>query len=219
MRVLLCAAAMALCLASQAMAQVRITEWAYQGAEGEFVEFTNFGPGTVDFTGWSYDDDSRLPGGFSLSGFGIIGIGESVVITESDEAVFRAAWNLPSSVKILGGFTNNLGRNDEINLFNGPDAILNLVDRLTYGDQNFPGTIRTQGISGNPTTDAALGVNDVDQWSFASFGDRFNSFFSTGGDFGNPGFYPISSPTIPEPSSLILGLASCAALGLRRRSK
>lgn len=211
MRILLCAAATMLCLASQALAQVRITEWMYNETP-EFVEFTNFGPGPVNFTGWSFDDDSRLPGVFSLSGFGIVGVGESVVITEGNANDFRVDWGLVSSVKVLGGYTNNLGRNDEINLF---DNNGDLVDRLSYGDQAgfFPGSIRTVDVSGNPLTDAALGANDVYQWVFSESGDRFGSYFSLGGQFGNPGFYP----TIPEPSTLVLVALSGIGLWMRRR--
>ncbi len=189
-----------------AQASIRITEWMYTGQNGEFVEFTNVGAAPVDMTGWSYDDDSRIPGVFSLSGFGVVQPGESVIITESTAADFRVAWNLPASVKVLGGYTNNLGRNDEINLFDASDQ---LVDRLTYGDQNFVGSIRTQRVSGNPTTPAALGANDVYQWTLSSVGDAFGSYTSTGGDIGNPGVY------IPEPSAL--ALIALGALAVRRR--
>lgn len=61
---------------ASAHAQVRITEWMYSGNPGEYVEFTNLGPAAVDFTGWSFDDDSRTPGVFSLSGFGVVQPGE-----------------------------------------------------------------------------------------------------------------------------------------------
>ncbi len=189
-----------------AEAGIRITEWMYTGQNGEFVEFTNVGAAPVDMTGWSYDDDSRIPGVFSLSGFGVVQPGESVIITESTAAAFRAAWNLPASVKVLGGVTNNLGRNDEINLFDGSNQ---LVDRLTYGDQNFPGSIRTQRVSGNPSTPAALGANDVYQWTLSAVGDTFGSYTSTGGDVGNPGVY------IPEPGALALLVVG--VLAARRR--
>jgi len=201
------AAVAVLCaVCSAAQASIRITEWMYSGQNGEFVEFTNVGAGPVDMTGWSYDDDSRIPGVFSLSGFGVVQPGESVIITESSAADFRVAWSLPVSVKVLGGYTNNLGRNDEINLFDGSDQ---LVDRLTYGDQAFVGSIRTQGRSGNPTTPAALGANDVYQWTLSAVGDTFGSYASTGGDIGNPGVY------IPEPSAL--ALIALGALAVRRR--
>lgn len=196
-----------------ASAQVRITEWMYSGGGGEFIEFTNIGAAPVDMAGWSYDDDSRLPGEFDLSGFGVVQPGESVVISEDSPAVFRSAWSLPETVKVLGPYTNNLGRADEINLYDGSDA---LVDRLTYGDVPFPGSIRTQNRSGGPTSLAALGVNDVLQWAFVDTGagDPFGVGFSTSlnNDTGNPGAF------IPEPAGLTI-VAAGAAMLLRRRTR
>ena len=55
--------------------------------------------------------------------------GESVIGTEADAASFRTYWNLPASVKVIGyGSKDNLGRSDEINVYDGANA---LVDRLT----------------------------------------------------------------------------------------
>ncbi len=195
-------------LVQSATASMQITEWAYSAGNGEYVEFTNTGAAAVDMTGWSYDDDSETPGVFDLSGFGTVAPGESVVITESTAADFRTAWGLSASVKVLGEYTNNLGRNDEINLFDNLSA---LVDRLTFGDQNIPGTIRTQNVSGNPDSAAALGANDVSQWSLSYVGDAFGSWTSTGGDIGNPGSYPV-----PEPASMAL-ISLGAAMVLRRK--
>jgi MYXO-CTERM domain-containing protein len=191
-------------VSSVAAANVYITEYMYSGASGEFIEFTNTGAAAVDLAGWSFDDDSRLPGGFALSG--ILAAGESLVITEADAASFRAAWGLSASVQVLGGVSNNLGRNDEINLF---DAMGNLVDRLTYGDQTFAGTIRTQEVSANPGT---LGANDIFGWSASTVVDSFGSYLSSAGEIGNPGSYPI-----PAPGALALvGLGGLMA-GRRRR--
>lgn len=202
------AAAVAMVVASSGVrAGVYITEWAYSAGTGEYVELTNTGPGAVDFTGWSYDDDSRTAGSFDLSGFGLVQAEQSVVFTESDAAAFTAAWNLSPSVLVLGGNANNLGRNDEINIYDGSS---NLVDRLTFGDQSFPGSPRTQNVGGNIPW-AALGLNDPTLAVLSAVGDGYGSFTSTAGDVGNPGTY-----VVPEPACLgLLGLVLAA--GRRRR--
>lgn len=172
---------------------MRITEWMYSGTTGEFVEFTNMSAAPIDLTGWSMDDDHAVPGAFSLSAFGVIQPGESVVVTEAVEATFRAAWNLPASVKIIGSLGvatgNNLARNDEINLYNAGNV---LVDRLTYGDQSFPGTIRTQNTSGQTCTES-IGQDDPSLWELSAVGDEYNSFLSTSAEKGSPGSYTAPS--------------------------
>jgi MYXO-CTERM domain-containing protein len=193
--------------AGAADAGMRITEWMYSGGGPEFVEFTNLSGSAIDMTGWSYDDDSRIPGAFDLSAFGVVAAGESVVITEGDASEFRTSWGLSNTVKIIGGYTNNLGRNDEINLFNADSA---LVDRLTYGDQNFPGSIRTQGASGN-VLPASIGANDPFGWVLSFVGDVYGSTTDAAGDLGNPGQY------IPAPAALaLLGLGGLSAARRRR---
>ncbi len=194
-----------------ASAAVRITEWMYNGAGagnlGEFVELTNLGPAAVDFTGWSFDDSSRAPGSESLSDFGLVAPGESVIFTDSAAADFRTNWNLSAAFKIVGGNSNNLGRNDEINVYDAANA---LVDRLTYGDEDFPGSIRTQNKSGNPNSAAAFGANDPLLWSLSASG----SSTSVAGEIGNPGTYPI-----PEPAALTLAAVGLLVIfGQRRRA-
>lgn len=205
-----------LAVAGSASGQIRISEWAYSIEIGEFIEFTNVGAVPVDMSGWAYDDDSRIsiPGvgdavtGLDLSAFGLVQPGESVVITEATEAAFRAEWSLAASVKVIGGYMNNLGRGDEINLF---DNVGGLVDRLNYGDQLFPGTIRTQDVSGNPGSLAALGANDVSQWVLSSVGDVYGSYAGASFGVANPGSFTIPSPA----SAALMGLGAMA--GLRRR--
>jgi predicted extracellular nuclease len=202
--------------AGSASAGVYITEFMYQGLNGatqvnfEFFELTNLGAAPVDLTGWSFDDDTRSPGSFSLSSLGVIAPGQSVIVTEATEAAFRARWNLAASVVILGANTNNLGRNDEINIY---DASNTLVDRLTYGDQVFAGTVRSNGVSAwAARTDGSGPFGDITTaWQKSVVGDAQNSFAAVApaSDVGSPGSY------VPAPgvSAILLG----AGLIARRR--
>jgi predicted extracellular nuclease len=198
----------ALATPSYAVTGVKISEWMYNGSE--FVELTNFGPNPVDFTGWRFDDLDKTTQGFSLTGFGIVVPGASVILTEDPADAFRALWSIPVSVKILGGNEDNLARNDEINIYDGANT---LVDRLQYGDQTFPGSIRTASVSGQPITLAALGANDVYQWKLSVAGDAGGSY-AVGTLIGNPGIAPV-----PEPETYAMMMAGLALVGfaLRRR--
>lgn len=183
---------------------VKITEWMYNpvASSGEFIEITNLGTAPVSLVGWSFDDDSRIPATVPLDSLGTLAPGQSAIITESPDATFRTQWGLASDVKILAGNVTNLGRADEINIFSGPDAAANLVDRLTYSDQGT-GIVkgpRTQGVAGIPITAAALGANDASQWQLATVGDAEGSAASTVGDIGSPGKSRFAPATPPAPS-------------------
>jgi hypothetical protein len=183
-----CTASAARTIAVTIAGQMRITEFMYNGggaaSVGEFVEFTNIGGAPVDMTGWSFDDNSRTPGSQDLSGFGTVQPGESVILTEITAATFRTNWNLCAGVKIVGGNGNNLGRADEINLYNG----LTLIDRLTYDDQTLGGprtTLKSAWV--NP---AGLGTNISTQWTLSSAADAEASYVSATSpstEIGSPG--------------------------------
>jgi predicted extracellular nuclease len=131
-----------------------------------------------------------------------------VIITETDADAFRTFWGLDSSVKVLGGYTNNLGRNDEINLF---DNLGQLVDRLAYGDQNYAGTIRTQTSSGRPLNAGALASDEPYLWVLSTAGDIEGSW-TVNGSTGSPGQTALA-PEVPLPAaawlfgSALLGMA------------
>ncbi len=206
-------AAAAMLVAATAQADVQITEWMYSGAGGEYIEFTNLGPGPVNFAGWSYDDDSRTPSAFDLSGFGIVGAGVSVIITEDGDDSFRTDWSLAAGVKVLGGYTNNIGRSDEINLFDANDQ---LVDRLAYGDNSVGGP-RTQNVSGTPVSLAALIPLDTRTgWVPSATGDNFGSYASAKGDIGNPALFALA---VPEPGTYALLLAGLGVVCLTARRR
>jgi predicted extracellular nuclease len=209
--------------ANSAQAEIRITEWMYQGAPapavppeaGEFIELTNVGPAAVDMTGWSYDDSSNQPGpidSLDLSAFGIVQPGESVLITDWGAALFAAAWSLPASTKIIGLSEEGLGRADQINIY---DSSNTLVDRLDYDDQTL-GHVRTRQVSANVAL-LDLGTNDAGNAVTSVVGDSYGSYTNSRGDVGNPGYYaPVA---VPEPSTVALAGVAMTALAVAVRRK
>ena len=166
-----------------ASGDIVISEWMYSGTNGEFIEFTNTGPASVDMSGWSFDDSSQIPGTVDLSAFGVVNPGESVILTEAVAADFATAWGL-TGVDIIGELAANLGRDDQINLYDAGDT---LIDQLAFGDETYPGTPRTQNASCNvPDTDYGDTVAQTD-WTLATVGDSFGSWMSAGGDIASPG--------------------------------
>lgn len=194
-------------LAQVAAADMVISEWMYSGTNGEFIEFTNTGSTSVDMTGWSFDDKTGVAGTVSLSAFGTVAPGQSVILTDVVATDFATAWGL-TNTSIIGGNTNNIGREDTINLF---DASGNVADQLTYGDKTaYPGTVRTQYASCNiPATDYGYTVVQS-TWVLATVGDAYGSWKSAGGDIGSPG-------QLPEPLSAAMLLLGGLIVVQRRR--
>jgi hypothetical protein len=184
---------------ASAFGQIRITEFMYTGNGPEFIELTNAGSAPIDLAGWSIDDSRRLPGGFPLAPLGVLSPGESAIVTEGQADAFRTDWQLSASIWVLGGLGssggNNLGRSDEINAY---DASGSLVDRITFGDEVFGGSIRARNASGWCSR-AALGVNDIYGWRLSAIGDAQGSWTSAAGDRGSPGVHALSDSAITPP--------------------
>src|SRR5262245_1038497 len=196
---------------AQATALIRITEWMYNGVNGnEFIELTNVGDLPQDMTGWSFSDNTELPGNVSLTPLGTLMPGVSALIVERSGEEFRAAWNLGVNIMILGSNSQNLGRADEINVY---DPTTQLVDRLLYNDATGQGP-RTLDVSGNIPL-AALGLNNPSAAVLSLVGDVYGSIRSSDGDVGNPGHYS----SIPEPAGAPLALGAVAVLALLRRRR
>ncbi|PJI84897.1 carbohydrate-binding protein [Luteimicrobium subarcticum] len=174
-----------------ATSSIRITEWMYKPGvtAGEFVELTNVGATPVDLAGWSYAASGGGAGQVPLASLGTVASGRSVLLTETTADTFRTQWGLAADVPVLGGITHNIGRADDVEVY---DATGTLVDRLAYDDQGT-GTLkgpRTQAVSGEPKTAAALGADDASQWQLAAVGDGDHAWAATVGaasDVGSPG--------------------------------
>lgn len=191
-------------LTAAASAQVRITELMYNGNDGEFIEITNTGASPVSMVGWSFDDNSRAFGSFSLDALGTLAPGQSAVITEIDAAIFRTNWGLSASVPVIGLNDQNLGRSDEANIYNGST----LVDRLTFNDQAGLGP-RAQNNS-IITLPANWGAGTAVNWFYSASGDAYGTHVGLNGDIGNPGIVPTPG------AAALLGLGLVGAARRRR---
>jgi hypothetical protein len=91
---------------------------------GKFIEFTNTGPAGRQ-SGWSFDDDSENPGTVDLSAFGVVAPGQSVILNRGrgDRLCHRLGPHRRGHRRRQRG---DLGRNDEINLYDADD---NLIDQ------------------------------------------------------------------------------------------
>ncbi|MDY7000094.1 MAG: hypothetical protein SW019_26200, partial [Actinomycetota bacterium] len=129
--------------------------------------------------------DSATPGKVSLTDAGVLQPGQSFLVVDVEPADFAADWALVDVVILGPNSDANFGRNDQINLYDADD---NLVDRLTYGDEDFPGTIRAKEVSGQ-ACEEIIGQDDIYGWVYAEVGDAFGSYEAASGDVGSPGIY------------------------------
>lgn len=166
-------------------AGIRITEYMYSGNGDEFVELTNTSGAAIDLTGWSVDDSSANAGTFDLSAAGVVDPGESIVITEGAAASFQLDWGLTGVTVLEGNVNATFGRNDGIYVFDDTGAI---EDRLLYGDEDYPGSVRAREASAWVCADG-LGAENPLLWSLSFEGDYQDSVTSLNGDVGNPGSF------------------------------
>jgi hypothetical protein len=205
-------AASSLFLAPSALGVIRITEFMYDGVDKEFFELTNVGSTAIDVTGWSYDDNSAVPGLHFLSIFGVIAPNESVVVTEGSEAIFRNRWRNSPTTRLLTNNHENFTSSDRIHIW---DASNTLVDTIATGRSG----LRADGVSAT-TSIENLGQNNIAGWYFSSLGDRDRSYLSLNGNLGSPGIF--NPAPVPEPATLVLlssGLATLVARKRRKRAK
>ena len=188
------AALAAVTVAAQAAPQIKVTEIMYTGLFGEFVEITNTGDAAEDMTGWSFSDNSRTPDETSIAGIGTLDAGEVAVITEVSDAIFIQAWYTEpgktalAASNIVENNVANLGRSDEVNIYNASDV---LVDRVTYNDQTSNGP-RTEDVSAVPKstwnfTSANMGTDWVLSTDSTVTGEWKAGVSGASGPTGSPG--------------------------------
>ncbi|RYD20530.1 MAG: lamin tail domain-containing protein [Verrucomicrobiaceae bacterium] len=183
---------------------VYITEVMYTGLFGEFIEVTNTASALVDLDGWRFDDNSAdfATATELFDTTTELGLNETIVITEVSAAVFTQAWFTDAGHATPGGLvaifennSNNLGRNDEVNIYNDGGTP---VDKLTFNDQAATGTNprgpRTEEFSAVPGVSTVLGDNIFKNWVLSAVGTgnawKAGAAAPVPGSVGSPGQYP-----------------------------
>ena len=208
--------------AASAYSQVYITEFMYRGTTrlaDQFVELTNFGPVTVDISGWRLWNEGNVSNGWSLDSLDPIAPGESVVILSQylNDSAFRDVWpELGSEVQTEPGGTD-MNRADFIRIYDENNV---LVDELVFDDQAGPDLPKALGVSA-VTTLENLGQNNFAGWFLSTAIDTpdFENLTSIYDDIGNPGYLNFAYTPVPEPGSAaaLLGFLALGAASLRRR--
>ncbi len=229
MRVLLCAAAVTLCLASQAMAafDLQITEIWMGNEPGEnltddWFEITNIGtmPWTAAIDGDLYFDDDSFDSTTAdlMSGILSIGPGESVVFVDGSAAVgglntfiWADLWG--PALAAAGKALPQIGTYEGAGLGQGGDAIGIWISAAPpVGLPDFTGSYPDANSNGGQSYDLVLGA-------FSTVGNSAGAVATAVNDanqpaIGSPGSI---SPIVPEPASIILVGMSVVLLAAKRR--
>jgi len=152
-------------------AQLRITEvmsgslHSSTAANGDWFEITNTGATAVNIGGYSFDDDSPIPGsaGQVFPAYAIPAGASVIVLREVGATEFRSLWNLPANVKIfteaeVPNFPGLSGNGDSVFLFDSGNSVVNEFSfglattgasfaRFTTGN-SVPGGLSVNGLFG-----------------------------------------------------------------------
>ncbi len=201
-------------------AAVYITEYQYKGTSTgiEFFELTNTGDTAIDITGWVFKDESSSTVAIG-NYFGSLAAHESVIVSEESAAAFRSYWGLAPTVRVYGNNGVNLGKNDQINIYNSSTtSTANLMDKISDVGE-------TAGTSCNRGYNATTGAITSTSCILSTTGDVYGSHRAGGvssHDLGNPGSFPVvQTAAVPEPATwalMILGFGMIGA-GTRRRAR
>lgn len=183
---------------------VFITEFMYTGLFGEFIELTNTAPAPVDLDGWVfYDSDTSFSTGAVLFATStVLGLDETVVITEVSQAVFLQAWFTDAAQAVPAGLiaisennSVNLERSDFISIHEDGGT---RVDILTFDDLGTPGSSttgpRADNVSAVPGPASVPGDNLYKNWVLSAVGTgnawKAGAPAPVPGPVGSPGQYP-----------------------------
>ena len=182
---------------SQSLAQLQITEILYDSRseepDWEWFELRNTGASEVDLDGYVFDDRSTDPGHTAPNIVALVGdatvntiipAGQTAVIyngaaLDFDESRFRSAWNVGSTVPLIGvnGWESLNNGDDAFGLWEDLEAyqsdledidedddvevgsFTNAVAWVDYGSEGFPGSSAGNSLAWNGNGDFQAGEN------------------------------------------------------------
>lgn len=183
-------------------------------ANDDWFELTNTGPITVSLAGWSWDDESAIPG---VAGFGSItsiGPGESIILTGEASGTaegWRSAWGVGDSVQVAtltdGGFQGLSANGDKVYIFDNTNAVVTFVSFGTATE----GTTFEWDRAGNSLGLSVVGENGA----FKAASNGWSTSPGPGSDIGSPG---VAVAPVPEPRTVVMLTASLVLVlyGFRR---
>lgn len=161
---------------------------------GDWWELTNTGNNAVELAGFSWDDNHLVPNAHVFPVFSLAA-GETIVILNEDDQdeveSFRAAWNVPESVRFLTREDFNLP--DLAGLGNGDSVAVYLPDGTQVARADYPSHSAGKSRAWFRNGVAVPGGYSVVQKYGAT---RSNQ---TPADVGSPGYAPADPTTLTTP--------------------
>ncbi|MBA7476594.1 hypothetical protein ES707_11982 [subsurface metagenome] len=195
----------AFCFTTTAKANLVITEImsysAHHHTNFDWWELTNTSSSSVGLTGYSWDDDTQIPGR-NVFGNITIAAGESIIILEAYGDGLQAwenDWGIDTGVNVYGvtyfsGFSG-LENSDGVFLYDASDAL------VTFAEY----TSSTEGFSNEWDINGAfLDLSVIDENGAYQSSNQYP-------DVGSPGY------AVPEPATI--ALLALGGLALRRKCR
>lgn len=189
-------------------------------SNADWWELTNTGPGAVNLTGYTWNDNNGTPigvtpppGPATFGAITSIAAGETIVITEETigaEASFRSDWSIPGIIQLVNlaaGVVPGLSSTtDAIVVYDNANAV---VASVTFGAATTGKSFEWDTL-GNSLGLSVAGENGA----YVATSNGQTVGLGPGVDVGSPGI------TVPEPTGLALVAMSLAAplMARRRRS-